>query len=114
LEGRILGNLGRTYYRQGQLTEAIACYEQSLVLFRETGNRHSEGLALWHLGSALAAMRDEQAARKRWHDALTIFVELGAPEADEVRVLLRSIEPGGETARERERSPGAKALFSPP
>jgi tetratricopeptide (TPR) repeat protein len=130
LEGRILGNLGFTYYQQGHLDKAItcydqslaaspragdhygagrallllggicreqqrledaaACYEQSLGFFQESSHRHSEGLALVHLGSAIAAIRNEQVARRHWHDALAICVDLDVPQADEVRALLWS------------------------
>jgi tetratricopeptide (TPR) repeat protein len=88
--GRALLLLGDLYRAQQRLEDAAACYEQSLGFFQESSHRHGEGLALLHLGSAMAATRNAQAARKHWHDALAIFVDLGAPQADEVRALLRS------------------------
>jgi tetratricopeptide (TPR) repeat protein len=88
--GTVLLRLGDISRVQQRLEDAAACYQQSLGFFQEGNHRHSEGLALLHLGSVMAAMRNEQAARKHWHDALVIFVDLGAPQADEVRALLGS------------------------
>jgi tetratricopeptide (TPR) repeat protein len=88
--GGVLLRLGDIHREQQRLEDAAACYEQSLGFFQESSHRHSEGLALLHLGSAMAAMRNEQAARKHWRDALTNLVDLNAPQADEVRALLQS------------------------
>jgi tetratricopeptide (TPR) repeat protein len=88
--GTVLMRLGDIYREQQRLEDAAACYQQSLGFFQESSHRHSEGLALLHLGSVTAAIGNEQAARKHWHDALAIFVDSGAPQADEVRALLRS------------------------
>jgi hypothetical protein len=43
------------------------------------------------LGVALQHVQGAEAARACWQEALTIFTELGAPEADEVRARLESI-----------------------
>ncbi len=86
--GRALLWQGDIYREQQRLEEAAACYEQSLGFFQESSHRYSEGLALMHLGSVMAAMGNEQAARKHWHDALTILVDLDVPQADQVRALL--------------------------
>ncbi len=92
--GRALFWLGDIYREQQRLEDAAACYEQSLGFFQHSSHRHREGRALLHLGSVMAAMLDEQAAQRHWRDALAIFVDLGAPQADEVRALLRSTPDG--------------------
>jgi hypothetical protein len=56
-----------------------SAHQPCLGFFQQSSHRHSEGLALWHLGSVMAAMRNKQAARRHWRDALAIFVDLGAP-----------------------------------
>jgi tetratricopeptide (TPR) repeat protein len=88
--GTALLRLGDIYREQQRLEDAAACYDQSLEFFQESSHRHSEGLAPLHLGSVMTAMHNEQTARKHWHDALTIFVDLNAPQAYEVRTLLQS------------------------
>ncbi|MGH8897100.1 MAG: tetratricopeptide repeat protein [Egibacteraceae bacterium] len=85
---RTLNSLGDLYRSQGRAAEAIACYEQSLVTCREVGDRHTEALNLHKLGLMIHAVQGSSAARTYWADALAIFADLGAPEADEVRVLL--------------------------
>lgn len=49
-EGGHLGNLGITYRDLGYYQEAIVCYEQALIIARETGNRRGEGIILGNLG----------------------------------------------------------------
>lgn len=45
-EGSALGSLGNAYRNLGQYQQAIDFYEQSLVIFRELGDRLGEGNAL--------------------------------------------------------------------
>ena len=42
-EGRALSNLGNAYRELRRFEEAIGCYQQSLAIYRETGDRHGEG-----------------------------------------------------------------------
>lgn len=82
---RTLNSLGDLYQRQGHAAEAITCYEQSLALCRQAGDRYTEASNLRKLG---LAVQGSSAARGYWTDALAILMELGAPEADEIRALL--------------------------
>jgi tetratricopeptide (TPR) repeat protein len=79
-----LHNLGQAYCERGRLEEAIDCEQRSLVLAREIGYRWGEGRALEFLGLALQLTGAPEAARVCWHEALTIFTELGASQANEV------------------------------
>jgi tetratricopeptide (TPR) repeat protein len=88
--GTALLRLDDIYREQQHLEDAAVLLRAEHGIFQESGHRHNEGLVLLHLGSVTAAMRNERAARKHWHDALAIFVELDAPQADEVRALVRS------------------------
>lgn len=85
---RTLNSLGDLYRSQGRADEAIACYEQSLALCRQVGDCYTEASNLRKLGLAVKAVQGVHAARAYWADALAIFTDLGAPEADEVRALL--------------------------
>lgn len=96
---RTLNSLGDLYRSQGRVEEAIACYEQSLVICRQAGDRHTEALNLRELGLAIQAVKGLNAARAYWGNALAIFMELGAPEADEVRALLEGKPDSASTTR---------------
>ena len=58
--------IGEAYRELGRLEEAIGCYQQSLAIFRETGDRHSEGLPLNNLGLAYGGLR-------RFEEAITCY-----------------------------------------
>ena len=47
-----LNNLGLAYAGLRRFEEAIGCYQESLAIMRETGDRHGEGIALNNLGIA--------------------------------------------------------------
>lgn len=57
------------------------------------GNRHGEGRTLDYLGLVLRHTEGIEAARDCWRQALVIFAELGAPEAEEIRVRLEQHDP---------------------
>ena len=42
-EGRALGNLGIAYAELRRFEEAVDCFQRSLAIKRETGDRHGEG-----------------------------------------------------------------------
>jgi DNA-binding SARP family transcriptional activator/tetratricopeptide (TPR) repeat protein len=87
-EGRNLDGLGDARRLQGRYDEAVACSQQGLTLLREVGDRYSEANTLWHLGLTVNACGDRGEARRRWRQALTIYEQLRAPEAAEVRAAL--------------------------
>ncbi len=72
----------------GHLSEAIADAEMSLAASRENLHRFGEGRALVVLGRSLAEIGATDRARGCWNQALTIFDELSAPDAEDVRTLL--------------------------
>ena len=67
--GQTLNNLGIAYRELRRFEEAIACYQQSLAIFREIGDRHGEGLALNNLGNAYRELR-------RFEEAITSYQRL--------------------------------------
>ena len=65
-EGRALNNLGVAYRELRRFEEAIGCYQQSLAISRETGDRHGEGQTLNNLGDAYQELR-------RFEEAITCY-----------------------------------------
>jgi DNA-binding SARP family transcriptional activator len=86
-------SLGYAYHHLGDHAQAIECYRQSLDLYRETGERYYEAGTLTHLGETHHAAGDAILARRFWQQALDILVELGHPDADELRARLAPAGP---------------------
>src|SRR5215213_11461235 len=61
-EGGHLGNLGLAYANLGETSRAIECYEQQLVIDKETDDRLVEGSALSNLGNAYTEMGEASRA----------------------------------------------------
>ena len=55
-EGRLQGNLGKTYESLGRYVHAIASHRQSLAIAKELGDRRSEGESLINLGGGYRAL----------------------------------------------------------
>jgi hypothetical protein len=69
--------------------EALTLFRQSVTLLGEARDRYAQADALWHLGLALDALDERDEADAFTRQALAIFEQLGAPEADEVRASMR-------------------------
>ncbi|MEO1510382.1 MAG: tetratricopeptide repeat protein, partial [Cyanobacteria bacterium J06633_23] len=65
-----LNNLGLVYKDQGRWDEAIQCYEQSLAVYRELGDRHGEGLTLENLGDVYFKRLNFVKAIDYWDESL--------------------------------------------
>ena len=57
--------------------EAITAYQDAAAIFRETGDRHGEGMALTNLGAALVEVRRFEEAITAYQDAAAIYRETG-------------------------------------
>jgi hypothetical protein len=78
---------------RGHHAEAIHHATTALSLHRDAGYRLGLARALTAYGSALSAAGDmDDRAEAAWHEALMVFHEVGAPEFEEVRALLRQTE----------------------
>ncbi len=88
-EGLNLDGLGEARRLQGRHQEAVDLLRQGVALLREARDRYGEADALWHLGLALGALGDHGEATSCLQQALTVFEQLGAPEAGDVRDLIR-------------------------
>ena len=69
--------------------QAIAHGQEALRIFRTLGDRYDEAEILTHLGDALQASGDHQAACNAWHQALAILDDLQHPDAAQVRAKLQ-------------------------
>ncbi|MEU0883894.1 BTAD domain-containing putative transcriptional regulator [Lentzea sp. NPDC005914] len=75
---------------QGQFEAARTAARTTLALSREIGSRYHEAGSLALIGDAAHELGAEDAA-DHWELALTIYDELGVPEADEVRAKLQAV-----------------------
>jgi Flp pilus assembly protein TadD len=73
---------------QGRLDEAIDRATAALVVHDDIGYKLGQARTRMLLGEAQDRRGDRHAARDQWRRALTLFTELGLPEAAEVRGLL--------------------------
>ena len=61
--------------------EAIGCYQQSLAIKRETGDRHGEGQTLNNLGNAYLQLRRFEEAIDFYQQSLAISGRLATGTA---------------------------------
>ncbi|MFC4033664.1 BTAD domain-containing putative transcriptional regulator [Streptomyces polygonati] len=92
-EGMTLFRLAEAHLSAGRRRESASHAEQALVILREVGGEWRTANVLTALGRALAGMGQLVRAHACWHDALNMYVDLGSPEAQDVRQLL-----GGESS----------------
>jgi tetratricopeptide (TPR) repeat protein len=92
-ESAILNNLGETHRAVGEEQQAVAYHQQALALARNGRYRQEEAKAHHGMGHALLTT-DPEAAQDHWRQALTIYNQLGVPEATEVRDQLARISAG--------------------
>jgi predicted ATPase/class 3 adenylate cyclase len=69
--------LGVAHETSGRFDEADECFEQSLALLRETGDRRNVGFMLNNLGVISHLRGDYETAFARYTEALAIFREIG-------------------------------------
>jgi tetratricopeptide (TPR) repeat protein len=93
-EGQALAAVAAVELAQGQVDRAIRDAELALAIHRETGHRLGEARTHLALGNAISAAGDADVARQHWHDALDLFDDIGAAEAEEGRALLAATHRG--------------------
>lgn len=99
-EAATLDTLGYAHSHLGDHDRAITCYGDARRLHHEDGDRYNEALVLSHLGDSYLALGRSQDAASAWNTALTIFTDLGHPDA---RGIQRRLEALAESVR---RDPG--------
>ncbi|MEU6536837.1 BTAD domain-containing putative transcriptional regulator [Streptomyces sp. NPDC047000] len=86
--------IGYALHHLARYPEAVERFERAARLFHGTGDRYLESEVLRHLGDTRLAAGDRAAARAALRTAHALLAELCHPEADEVRLALRGLEPG--------------------
>ena len=90
--GHTLNSLGQTYATQGRWPEAKACFDQSLPIRRELGDRLGEAYVLHNLGEWYKGQGQLDEAIARYQEALRLRRELEAwPEAGETLHALAEV-----------------------
>jgi DNA-binding SARP family transcriptional activator/Tfp pilus assembly protein PilF len=84
-QAEALNNLGEISIAAGDASRARTQYAAALDLARQNGDKYEEARADGGLARAYRAIGDTGQARHHWQEALTIFTELGVPEAGEAR-----------------------------
>jgi tetratricopeptide (TPR) repeat protein len=87
-EAMTLDSLGSAQVGMGHYDEGLDLLRDALALRRQAGDRMGEADTLSRIAGALHDKGEASAARESWRLALVIFDELGAPQADEIRIRL--------------------------
>jgi tetratricopeptide (TPR) repeat protein len=85
---RTLTCLGRAQLRADRLDDATATLREALDVTREAGARHEEANVLRELAGVAARQGDPAAEQRYLEQALAIYAELDAPQADVLRTRL--------------------------
>jgi hypothetical protein len=88
LEGRALTALAALEIDEGRYGPASELARIALDIHRDTGHLPGRARAHLTLGRALVPA-DPDIAASHWRMALELFAEVGMPDADEVRTLMR-------------------------
>jgi tetratricopeptide (TPR) repeat protein len=76
MEGAILDNLSFVLTQLGQLSEAKACSERALQIFRQIGNQQGVAIVLSFLGALLQTLGDAEAAVEACQQSLELAESL--------------------------------------
>jgi tetratricopeptide (TPR) repeat protein len=87
-EAQALNGLGEVHLATGQPDQARSQHTAAHDLASQIGEKYQQARARDGLGRVCHAAGEHAQARRHWQDALTLYAELGAPEADQVRAQL--------------------------
>ncbi|MGI8451293.1 MAG: BTAD domain-containing putative transcriptional regulator [Streptosporangiaceae bacterium] len=87
-EAQALNGIGETLHASGRPECAHAEHTMAFGLASQIGNKHEQARAHNGLACAHGATGDPARARDHWQHALTLYTDLGAPEAAQVRTHL--------------------------
>ena len=88
-EANCLNDLGVVYRLQGMCGQSQASLRESLTIRRELVDSSGQAESLRELGETMLAFGRPQEARAHWREALAIYEQLRAPDAGQVRDLLK-------------------------
>jgi DNA-binding SARP family transcriptional activator/tetratricopeptide (TPR) repeat protein len=89
LEGLACAAVAAVGFNRGDLASSARSAEEALALHTATGHRTGEARVRVLLGRIRQRAGDQAGAREHWRAALELLTDIGSPEADEVRALLR-------------------------
>jgi tetratricopeptide (TPR) repeat protein len=89
-EAEALNSLGEALLADGQRDQAHTRHRSALSLAEQIGDRYEQARA--RHGLAHHAAGDADHARQHWQQALTLYADLGVPEADQVRAHLTTVD----------------------
>ena len=87
-EAWALNGLGEAAHAAGRPADAITHHGAASDIVVEIGDREQQARACAGLGHAHQALGDPARAREYYQHALTLYTDLGMPEADEIRARL--------------------------
>ncbi|GII95613.1 AfsR/SARP family transcriptional regulator [Sinosporangium siamense] len=87
-EQRVCFRLAETFLAAERFSDAVRHAEQALAVSHEIGHPYGEAQALGVLGRAYAGLGSTTRSRECLRRAYDIFARIGAPEAEDLRVLL--------------------------
>ena len=81
-------SLGYAHHHLGDDTQAIMCYKSAVDVFHRSGYLFNEAHVLTALADIYKSAGDRDKARAGWQRAFDILLQLGHPDADEIRAKL--------------------------
>jgi tetratricopeptide (TPR) repeat protein/transcriptional regulator with XRE-family HTH domain len=91
VEANALNTLGTLYERTGRCADAVECQTRSRDIADELGDPRIRAEALRDLGAAYRTLGRNREAKAVWQEALAIFDDMQAPQADVIRARLASL-----------------------
>jgi tetratricopeptide (TPR) repeat protein len=91
-EAEALNGLGDVLLATGRYGQARTQHATALALASQIGDQHQQARAHSGLARACHETGDPGQARHHWHEALTRYTALGAPEAEQVRAQLSTAD----------------------
>ncbi|MFC0435348.1 tetratricopeptide repeat protein [Kutzneria buriramensis] len=112
-EAWALNGLGEAAHAAGRHADATSHHTTAHVIAADTGDRDQQARAHAGLGHAHRALGNPAKARHHYQHALALYVALGTPAADEVRIHLATIDNNlsarrGQTTVDFEESPSCE------
>jgi DNA-binding SARP family transcriptional activator/tetratricopeptide (TPR) repeat protein len=91
-EADVLNSMGETQLAAGHPADALAQHTAALEAAIEAGDRDEQARAHNGLGHTHRILHNPDHARRHWQHALALYMEMEAPDADEVRTHLVALD----------------------
>nr|MDT0663186.1 tetratricopeptide repeat protein [Micromonospora sp. DSM 115978] len=87
-----LNGLGEAAHAAGHAADSLTHHTAALAIATSTGDRYQQARAHTGLGTAHQRLADIARAREHYQQSLSLFVDLGMPEADEIHTRLTTLD----------------------